>query len=93
MQQNTIKAVISRVQFRNVSDGWRRQALRILDERNSYPHIDDLRRFLDKEVRDLSDPVYGIADVSSGTHASFNTLIIGIPRDDGHVAFLWQLYY
>ena len=50
--QNTIKAVISRVQFRNVSDGWRRQALRILDERNSYPHIDDLRRFLDTEVRD-----------------------------------------
>ena len=81
--QNTIKAVISRVQFRNVSDGWRRQALRILDERNSYPHIDDLRRFLDKEVRDLSDPVYGIADVSSGTHASFNTLITGIPQDDG----------
>ena len=46
--QNTIKAVISRVQFRNVSDGWRRQALRILDERNSYPHIDDLRRFLER---------------------------------------------
>ena len=85
--QNTIKAVISRVQFRNVSDGWRRQALRILDERNSYPHIDDLRRFLDKEVRDLSDPVYGIADVSSGTHASFNTLITGIPRDDGTSRF------
>ena len=61
--QNTIKAVISRVQFSNASDGWRRQALRILDERNSYPHTDDLRRFLDKEVRDLSDPVY--ADVSS----------------------------
>ena len=85
--QNTIKAVISRVQFRNVSDGRRRQALRILDERNSYPHIDDLRRFLDKEVRDLSDPVYGIADVSSGTHASFNTLITGIPRDDGTSRF------
>ena len=85
--QNTIKAVISMVQFRNVSDGWRRQALRILDERNSYPHIDDLRRFLDKEVRDLSDPVYGIADVSSGTHASFNTLITGIPQDDGTSRF------
>ena len=85
--QNTIKAVISRVQFRNASDGWRRQALRILDERNSYPHIDDLRRFLDKEVRDLSDPVYGIAEVSSGTHASSNTLITGIPRDDGTTRF------
>ena len=38
-------------------------------------------------MRDLSDPVYGIADVSSGTHASFNTLIIGIPRDDGTSRF------
>ena len=85
--QNTIKAVISRVQFRNVSDGWRRQALRILDERNSNPHIDDLRRFLEKEVRDLSDPVYDIADVSSGTHSSFNTLITSIPRDDGTSRF------
>ena len=38
-------------------------------------------------MRDLSDPVYGIADVSSGTHASFNTLITGIPRDDGTSRF------
>ena len=90
--QNTFKDIISRVQFRNVSDGWRKQALRILDERNSYPDIEDLRRFLDKEVRDLSDPVYGIADVKSGTsssrtHTSLNTLNTETPRDDVSTRF------
>ena len=64
--QNAIKDIISRVQFRNVSDGWRKRALRILEERNAYPKIEDLRRFLDREVRNLSDPVYGIDDVRSG---------------------------
>ena len=90
--QITIKDIISRVQFRKVSDGWRKQALRILDERNSYPDIEDLRRFLDKEVRDLSDPVYGIADVKSGTsssrtHTSLNTLTTETPRGDVSTRF------
>ena len=91
--QNTIKDIISRVQFRNVSDGWRKQALHIVEERNAYPNIEDLRRFLDREVRNLSDPVYGIADMrsgtpSSGTHTSFNTMTAGIPREDVTTRFL-----
>ena len=70
-----------------MSDGWRKRALRILEERNAYPNIEDLRRFLDREVRNLSDPVYGIDDLRSGTpssrtHTSFNTMTRGIPRDD-----------
>ena len=55
--QNTIKDIISRVQFGNASDGWRMQALRILDERNSYPDIEGLRRFLHRDVRNLSAEV------------------------------------
>ena len=94
--QNTIKDIISRVQFHNVSDGWRKRALRILDERNSYPDIEDLRQFLDKEVRDLSDPVYGIADVKSGTsssrsHTSLNTLTTETPRDNVSTWFSGEL--
>ena len=85
--QNAMKDIISRVQFRNVCDGWRKRALRILEERNAYPNIEDLRWFLDREVRNLYDPVYGIDDVRSGTpssrtHTSFNTMTANIPRDD-----------
>ncbi len=91
--QNAMKDIISRVQFRNVCDGWRKRALHILEERNAYPNIEDLRRFLDREVRNLSDPVYGIDDVTSGTpssrtHTSFNTMTTGIPRDDVTTRFL-----
>ena len=91
--QNPIKDIISRVQFRNVSDGWRKRALGILEDRNAYPNIEDLSRFLDREVRNLSDPVYGIDDVRSGTpssrkHTSFNTMTTGIPRDDVTTRFL-----
>ena len=44
---------------------WRRNAVDFLDRYNKYPNIEDLAKFLEKVAREVTDPIFGVAQLST----------------------------